>query len=103
MGLEKFVFSDSPDLDEVCKKWSDYGHALVFELSQRIHERKAGETAKNAGQSANVLHLNQNVGFKGGKGGKGGKAPTAKKTPTSRSSRAGLQVPHSNNVVRNLY
>lgn len=29
----------------------------------------------------------------GGKGGKGGKAPTSKKTPTSRSNRAGLQFP----------
>ncbi len=28
-----------------------------------------------------------------GKGGKGGKAPSSKKTPTSRSSRAGLQFP----------
>uniref|UniRef100_A0A7S2RL48 Histone H2A n=1 Tax=Mucochytrium quahogii TaxID=96639 RepID=A0A7S2RL48_9STRA len=30
---------------------------------------------------------------KGGKGGKGGKAPASKKTPQSRSSRAGLQFP----------
>lgn len=29
----------------------------------------------------------------GGKGGKGGKAPTAKKAPTSRSAKAGLQFP----------
>lgn len=30
---------------------------------------------------------------KGGKGGKGGKTPSSKKTPQSRSSRAGLQFP----------
>eukprot|EP00227_Mantoniella_beaufortii_P014188 CAMPEP_0197593450 /NCGR_PEP_ID=MMETSP1326-20131121/18176_1 /TAXON_ID=1155430 /ORGANISM="Genus nov. species nov., Strain RCC2288" /LENGTH=74 /DNA_ID=CAMNT_0043159419 /DNA_START=15 /DNA_END=235 /DNA_ORIENTATION=+ len=33
------------------------------------------------------------IGAKGGKGGKGGKGPTSKKTPTSRSARAGLQFP----------
>lgn len=40
-----------------------------------------------------ILLFSYAVGAKGGKGGKGGKGPTSKKTPQSRSSRAGLQFP----------